>query len=41
MDGWNQASNSQLRNSFSEYRFVRPDGSVAWAMEQYRNEILK
>jgi PAS domain S-box-containing protein len=33
MDGWNQVLNSQ-ETSFSEYRFVRADGSVAWVMEQ-------
>ncbi len=38
MDGWNKASDSQ-ETSFSEYRFIRPDGSVAWVMGQAIPEI--
>lgn len=38
MYGWNQASNSQEK-SFLEYRFVRPDDSVAWVMGQAIPEL--
>ncbi|RKS13863.1 PAS domain S-box protein [Flavobacterium sp. 120] len=43
--GWEDASNNQ-ETSLSEYRFVRPDGSIAWVMGQaipernVRNEIV-
>ncbi|RDI57457.1 PAS domain S-box protein [Flavobacterium glaciei] len=45
LEGWENASNNQ-KKSLSEYRFVRPDGSVAWVMGQaipeknVRNEII-
>ena len=45
IQGWEQASNSHV-TSFSEYRFVRPDGSVAWVMGKavpelnIRNEVV-
>lgn len=45
MDGWNQILNRQ-ETSFSEYRFVHSDGSVAWVMGQAiperntKNEIV-
>ncbi|MDI5894952.1 PAS domain S-box protein [Flavobacterium algoritolerans] len=44
-EGWENASNNQ-EISLSEYRFVRPDGSIAWVMGQAipeknaRNEII-
>ncbi|SHN68165.1 PAS domain S-box-containing protein [Flavobacterium fryxellicola] len=43
--GWEEATND-LETSLSEYRFVRPDGSIAWVMGQaipeknVRNEIV-
>ncbi|MFV8322843.1 PAS domain S-box protein [Flavobacterium sp. LS2R12] len=43
--GWANASNNQEK-SLSEYRFVRPDGSIAWVLGQaipernFRNEIV-
>ncbi|MFV8372301.1 PAS domain S-box protein [Flavobacterium sp. LB2P74] len=45
ISGWENASNDQEK-SLSEYRFVRPDGSIAWVMGQAiperntRNEIV-
>lgn len=32
-DGWNSATDKK-RSSVTEYRFLRPDGSVAWVMGQ-------
>ena len=37
-DDWEQASRNQV-TSYSEYRFIRPDGSVAWVMGQAIPEI--
>lgn len=43
--GWENASNNKTK-SLSEYRFVRPDGSIAWVIGQaipernVRNEIV-
>ena len=45
LQGWEEATND-LETSSSEYRFVRPDGSIAWVMGQaipernLRNEIV-
>ena len=45
IEGWEQASRNQV-TSYSEYRFMRTDGSVAWVMGQAipelntKNEII-
>lgn len=44
-DGW-QIATQNLKSSFSEYRFVRPDGSITWVIGQaipeknHQNEII-
>jgi hypothetical protein len=33
-EGWENATNNQEK-SLSEYRFVRPDGSIAWVIRLF------
>ena len=37
-EGWNKAT-KEKHNSFSEYRFLRPDGSIVWVLGQAIPEL--
>jgi len=39
--GWQEATRL-YHESFSDYRFMRPDGTIAWVMDRrFRKQILK